>query len=97
MFFLYKLIPPRPTFAQDMTEQERAIMQQHIEYWNNLVKDKIGVVFGPVFDPQGVWGLGIMEVDTPEAAERVSKEDPAIKTGLNTFELIPMRLGLIRS
>jgi hypothetical protein len=30
---LYKLIPPRSTFAQDMTEVERKVMQEHATYW----------------------------------------------------------------
>ena len=30
--FFMKLIPPRPTFAQDMTAEERAVMQQHVQY-----------------------------------------------------------------
>jgi hypothetical protein len=30
--FLCKLIPRRPTFAQDMTEVERKIMQEHIGF-----------------------------------------------------------------
>lgn len=28
-YYALKLIPPRPTFSQEMNEQERATMQQH--------------------------------------------------------------------
>jgi uncharacterized protein len=31
--FLFKLIPPRPTFPGDMTEEEGAIMEDHFGYW----------------------------------------------------------------
>jgi hypothetical protein len=31
--FVYKLIPPRPTFNLDMSDTERAIMAQHATYW----------------------------------------------------------------
>jgi hypothetical protein len=31
--FLYKLIPPRPSFPADMFEAEGAIMQAHFGYW----------------------------------------------------------------
>jgi len=34
--FLYKLIPPRSTFAQDMTEVERKVMQEHATYWKGV-------------------------------------------------------------
>ncbi|HEY9008018.1 YciI family protein [Ohtaekwangia sp.] len=97
MFFLYKLIPPRPTFAQDMTDQERTIMQEHIVYWTNLINARTGVLFGPVFDPGGVWGLGILETDSLEAAENICREDPAVKTGLNTFQVMQMHIGQIRA
>jgi hypothetical protein len=39
--FLYKLIPPRLTFAQDMTEAERKVMQEHATYWKCLIDDSI--------------------------------------------------------
>jgi hypothetical protein len=32
-YFVLKLTPPRPTFAEDMTEEERTIMMQHAAYW----------------------------------------------------------------
>jgi len=52
--FLCKLIPPQPTFAQDMTEVERKIRQEHIVYWKDR---RIALIFGPVLDPKGIWGL----------------------------------------
>jgi uncharacterized protein len=36
--FLYKLIPPRPTFPADLTEEEGAIMQEHFGYWAGLIE-----------------------------------------------------------
>ena len=35
-YFVYKLIPPRPTFPVDITDAEAAIMQQHFAYWNRF-------------------------------------------------------------
>jgi hypothetical protein len=54
------LNPPRPTFMQDMSNEERGIMQQHIGYWNQLMAEGKVLAFGPVMDPQGVYGLGIV-------------------------------------
>ncbi len=51
--FLCKLIPPRPTFVQDMTEAERNVMQEHAIYWKGLIDRRIAIVFGPVLDPKG--------------------------------------------
>jgi len=53
--FLYKLIPPRPTFVQDMTDAERKVKQDHATYWKGLIDDGIAIVFGLVLDPGGAW------------------------------------------
>jgi hypothetical protein len=34
--FVYRLIPPRPSFDLDMTEEEQAIMGRHASYWGTL-------------------------------------------------------------
>jgi hypothetical protein len=60
--FLYKLIPPRPTFLQDMTEFERKVMQEHSTYCKGLIDDGIAIVFALVFDARGSWGAGIIDV-----------------------------------
>ena len=39
-YFLNKLIPPRPTFPQDMTEVEGKVMQEHVAYWQDLANRK---------------------------------------------------------
>jgi len=44
--FFYKLIPPRPTFRQDMTDTEKKAMQEHFAYWQNLLQEGIVVVVG---------------------------------------------------
>jgi hypothetical protein len=35
-YFVYKLNPPRPTFAQDMTESKAKLMQEHGTYCSGL-------------------------------------------------------------
>jgi uncharacterized protein len=87
-FFALKLIPPRPTFAQDMTDEERSIMQEHVGYWMELMKQGKVIVFGPVLDPQSVYGLGIVAVDNEEEVKQMITNDPAIK--INHYEYYPM-------
>jgi hypothetical protein len=55
--FLYKLIPPRSTFAQDMTEVERKVMQEHATYWKGVTDKGIAIVFGLVLDPKALGEL----------------------------------------
>ena len=78
-YFLNRLIPPRPTFPQDMTEVEGKVMQEHVAYWQDLADRKIAIIFGPVLDPSGVYGIAIIETDDESAVENICRNDPAIK------------------
>ena len=78
-YFLNKLIPPRPTFPQDMTEVEGKVMQEHVAYWQDLANRKIAIIFGPVLDPGGVYGIAIIETDDESIVEEICRNDPAIK------------------
>jgi uncharacterized protein len=86
--FFLKLNPPRPTFVHDMTEAEGAIMQQHIVYWSDLLSKGIAIVFGPVMDPNGAFGAGVIAVDNEEDVKSVIANDPA--NGLNRYDYFPM-------
>ena len=77
-YFFYKLIPPRPSFPRDMTEAEATIMQEHFAYWLGLMKDRQVVVVGPVLDPQGTYGIAVLEVEDESIAQNIASNDPAI-------------------
>lgn len=81
-FFLCKLIPPRPTFPQDMTEVEAGVMREHVAYWTDLADRGIAVAFGPVADPMGAWGVGIVEVESESDVRVITRDDPAIRSGI---------------
>ena len=51
--FFFKIIPPRPTFAQDMTADERGLMMQHAAYAKDLFDRGQLLAYGPVLDPGG--------------------------------------------
>jgi len=78
---LCKLIPPRPTFAQDMTEVERKIMQEHV-YWKDLSDRRVAIIFGPVLDPKGIWGVAIVEVASKPEAHILGRNDPVVQAGI---------------
>jgi uncharacterized protein YciI len=87
--YFLKLNPCRPTFSIDMTDEERAIMQQHVVYWGGLMDKGHVVVFGPVFDPNGAYGMGVVEVGDEEQLHQLTNNDPA--ASINTYEHWPMR------
>jgi uncharacterized protein YciI len=49
-----------------MTQAEREIMGRHAAYWQPLIDSGCMVVFGPVLDGTGSWGLGVVEADDEE-------------------------------
>ena len=87
--YFLKLNPSRPTFAQDMSTEERAIMLQHVAYWAELMNKGLVVVFGPVMDPKEVYGVGVVEVESEEQLKEFIDNDPA--TSINRYEYYPMR------
>jgi uncharacterized protein YciI len=90
--FMFKLIAPRPTFATDMNEEERKLMLQHAIFWNDLLAKGTALVYGPVLDPKGTYGLAIIEADNEADAQAICTRDPTIKASLHTYELHPMQV-----
>ena len=82
--FLFRLIPPRADFAQTMTAEEQQAMSQHISYWQQLLHDGKVVVYGPVADPEGVWGMAIVERDLSVVA---------VVNNFEVFEIMDGRTG----
>ncbi len=72
-----------------MNEEERAVMQKHVEYWRELMQRGIVVVYGPVMDPAGGYGVGVVDVDSEQTVLEITKADPA--SSINRYEIAPMR------
>lgn len=91
LYFLCRLIPPRTDFMTTMTADERGIMQAHVGYWSDKVATGNALVFGPVADPKGGYGIGIISVaDIPEM-EALRDADPAMQSGIGfSYDILPM-------
>jgi uncharacterized protein len=66
-----------------MTDMEGELMQEHFNYWKDLIDRRIAIVFGPVVDPKGVYGLAIIETEDETIAYDIMVNDPAIKRDVN--------------
>jgi uncharacterized protein YciI len=89
--FVFRLIPPRPTFAFDMSDDERATMGEHAAYWAERTAEGRVVAYGPVNDPAGSYGLAVVLAETMAEAQALGDADPAVRSphGLRT-EIAPM-------
>jgi uncharacterized protein len=88
--FLYKLIPPRPTFDQDMDEAEATIMGEHATYWRAQTEGGTAIVFGAVAAPAGAWGLAVVDAESEEDVRTIGLRDPAVASQLAHFEVYAM-------
>lgn len=95
--FYWKLIPPRPTFARDMTDQERALMDEHGAYCAQQFDAGKLLLYGPVMAPEGAFGVGILEVADEAEARQFGENDPSVRAGMNRFEIYPMRVARSRA
>jgi uncharacterized protein YciI len=94
--FVFRLKAPRPTFALDMTDEEREVMSRHAAYWQPLIESGQMVVFGPVLDSSGSWGLGVVEAEDEDALRAFASGDPVVTTGTGEIEVGKMFFGFVR-
>ncbi len=94
--FVFRLRAPRPNFALDMTDAERAIMERHAAHWQPFVDAGQMVVFGPVLDSTGSWGLAVIEHEDEEQLRLHAAGDPAVTSGTAEIELGSMLAGFVR-
>lgn len=94
--FVFKLEAPRPTFAFDLTDEEREVMDRHAAHWRPLVESGQMVVFGPVLDSKGSWGLGVVEAEDEDELRAFAARDPVVTTGTANIEVGKMLAGFVR-
>jgi uncharacterized protein len=94
--FVFRLKAPRPTFALDMTDDEREIMGRHAEYWQPLIDSGQMVIFGPVLDTTGSWGLGVVEAEDEDELRAFAARDPVVVSETAAIEVGKMLAGFVR-
>jgi uncharacterized protein YciI len=80
-----------------MTDEERELMGRHAAYWQPLVDSGRMVVFGPVLDSTGSWGLGVVEAEDEDELRAFAAGDPVVSAGTADIEIGRMLAGFIRS
>jgi uncharacterized protein YciI len=94
--FVLRLNAPRPTFALDMTDEEREIMGRHAAYWQPFIDSGQMVIFGPVLDSTGSWGLGVLEAEDEDELRAFAADDPAVTSGTGQLEIGQLLAGFVR-
>ena len=94
--FVFRLEAPRPDFALTLSDEERAIMGRHAAHWQPYIETGQMVVFGPVLDGTGSWGLAVIEADDEDELRAFAARDPVVTTGTAEIELGRMLAGFVR-
>ena len=94
--FVFRLKAPRPNFALDMSDEERDVMGRHAAHWQPYIDSGQMVVFGPVLDNTGSWGLGVVEAEEEDDLRAFAARDPAVVTGTADMEVGKMLAGFVR-
>lgn len=79
-----------------MTDEERETMGRHGAYWQPYIDSGQMVIFGPVLDHTGSWGLGVVEAEDEEELRAFAAGDPVVTTGTAKIELGKMLAGFVR-
>jgi uncharacterized protein len=80
-----------------MSDAEREVMGRHAAHWQPLIDSGHMVVFGPVLDGTGSWGLGVIEADDEDELRAFAAQDPVVTTGTAEVEMGRMLAGFVRA
>lgn len=81
-WYLIRLTPPRPTFADDITEQESAVIGEHFAYLKGLEAAGRLKLAGRTAGAEV--GIALILAETLEDAQAMLAGDPAIRAGVFT-------------
>ncbi|WP_186758509.1 YciI family protein [Echinicola salinicaeni] len=77
-----------PEVANYSKEERDKIQQGHMAHIGKMAEAKKLVLAGPFFGEGELRGIFLFDVDNLEEAEKLTSEDPAVKAGVLTLELL---------
>ena len=71
-------------------------MERHAAHWQPFIETGQMVIFGPVLDSTGSWGLGVVETENEDELRAFAAGDPAVTSGTAQIEIGKMLAGFVR-
>lgn len=70
-------------------------MGRHAAHWQRYIESGQMVVFGPVLDQEGSWGLGVLEAgaDDEDELRAFAASDPVVTSGTGTITIGTLLTG----
>ncbi len=89
--FFFRLHTPRATFPGDITPEESALVHDHVAYWEAELGGSV-LTFGPVYAPEGVFGIAVARFANEGAAKEFAAGDPLIRAECGfRYDIHPMQ------
>jgi uncharacterized protein len=93
--FAYLLRPAfDQVFMDQASDRERAVVDDHWNFLLGLQERGRLVLAGRCFD--GPFGIVVFEAEDDREAREIVASDPSVRAGVQTAELHPFRVGLLR-
>jgi uncharacterized protein YciI len=86
--------PPREGFAENATPEESAVIERHFEYLQSRETEGRLILAGRTEDAR--MGIAVIEANSENQSKQIMADDPAVKEGVFSGELLPFRLALLR-
>jgi uncharacterized protein YciI len=93
--FLYRLQATRPAMlTEGPAPEEKAAVAAHVAYLRRLAAAGVVLLFGrtQTTDPS-TFGIVIFRAGSPDEAERVMADDPAVRARVMRAKLFPFRIA----
>jgi uncharacterized protein YciI len=90
--YLIMYMPPRENFHENATPEESAVIERHFEYLKGRLADGSLVLAGRTDDAR--FGIAVIKAENEKAAREIMENDPSVKEGVFTGELMQFRLAL---
>ncbi len=73
-------------------------MKDHVAYWTAQAVRGTAIVFGPVADPKGTWGVVVLEAEDEAEVQSLTEDDPVMKSANGfKYEVLSMPRAVIGS
>lgn len=93
--FIIRIEPTREGMAEEPTQEEAALLEQHFAYLKSLMEKGVVVLAGRTTEKPFV-GYVIFRAEDEDTAQDLMNDDPAIKAEIFRGSLSPFRIALLQ-
>lgn len=94
--WIYRIEPTRPGMVVSATDEETAVVAEHLGYLQELKAAGILILAGRTQVDEGTFGITIFEAPDEASARAVMQTDPAVSAGVMRAELYPYAVAVSR-